>query len=136
MIAPQVHGYFEEFAKRLPYDAAASKKLLADAGYPNGFEFTLDCPNNRYINDEEICQAVTAMWAKIGAHREAQRDAARDVLPEDPEVRHQRLPARLGHGDVRRPVHAAEPDPHASIRRAAPTATSTSASTATRRRTR
>ena len=66
MIAPQVQGYFEEFAKRLPYDAAAAKKLLADAGYPNGFEFTLDCPNNRYINDEEICQAVTAMWAKVG----------------------------------------------------------------------
>ncbi|MGZ9032600.1 MAG: ABC transporter substrate-binding protein, partial [Burkholderiaceae bacterium] len=66
MIAPQVQGYFDEFAKRLPYDPAASKKLLADAGFPNGFEFTLDCPNNRYINDEEICQAVTAMWAKIG----------------------------------------------------------------------
>ena len=66
MIAPQVNGYYEEFAKRLPYDPAASKKLLADAGYPNGFEFTLDCPNNRYINDEEICVAVTAMWAKVG----------------------------------------------------------------------
>jgi peptide/nickel transport system substrate-binding protein len=66
MIAPQVQGYFDEFAKRLPYDATAAKKLLADAGYPNGFEFTLDCPNNRYINDEEICQAVTAMWAKVG----------------------------------------------------------------------
>ena len=66
MIAPQVNGYFDEFAKRMPYDANAAKKLLADAGYPNGFEFTLDCPNNRYINDEEICQAVTAMWAKIG----------------------------------------------------------------------
>ena len=66
MIAPQVQGYSEEFTKRLPYDAAAAKKLLAEAGYPNGFEFTLDCPNNRYINDEEICQAVTAMWAKVG----------------------------------------------------------------------
>jgi peptide/nickel transport system substrate-binding protein len=66
MIAPQVHGYFDEFAKRLPYDAAAAKKLLTEAGYPNGFEVTLDCPNNRYINDEEICQAITAMWAKIG----------------------------------------------------------------------
>ena len=66
MIAPQVHGYSEEFAKRLPYDRGGAKKLLADAGYPNGFEFTLDCPNNRYINDEEICQAVTAMWAKVG----------------------------------------------------------------------
>jgi peptide/nickel transport system substrate-binding protein len=66
MIAPQVNGYFEEFAKRLPYDEAAARKLLADAGYPQGFEFTLDCPNNRYINDEEICIAITAMWAKIG----------------------------------------------------------------------
>jgi peptide/nickel transport system substrate-binding protein len=66
MIAPQVNGYFAEFEKRMPFDQAAAKKLLADAGYPNGFEVTLDCPNNRYINDEEICQAVTAMWAKIG----------------------------------------------------------------------
>jgi peptide/nickel transport system substrate-binding protein len=66
MIAPQVNGYFDEFAKRMPYDEAAAKKLLADAGYPQGFEVTLDCPNNRYINDEEICQAITAMWAKIG----------------------------------------------------------------------
>lgn len=52
--------------KRLPYDPAAAKKLLADAGYPNGFEVTLDCPNNRYVNDEKICQAVAAMWSKIG----------------------------------------------------------------------
>ncbi len=66
MIAPQVNGYFEDQAKRLPFDQAAAKKLLADAGYPNGFEVTLDCPNNRYINDEEICQAVAAMWARIG----------------------------------------------------------------------
>ncbi|MCK7496446.1 MAG: ABC transporter substrate-binding protein [Comamonadaceae bacterium] len=40
--------------------------MLAEAGYPQGFEFTLDCPNNRYINDEEICQAIAAMWAQIG----------------------------------------------------------------------
>jgi len=66
MIAPQVNGYFEEFAKRLPYDENAAKKLLADAGYPQGFSFTIDCPNNRYINDEEICIAITAMWAKVG----------------------------------------------------------------------
>ena len=46
--------------------SAASKKLLAEAGYPNGFEVTLDCPNNRYVNDEEICMAVAAMLAKIG----------------------------------------------------------------------
>ena len=44
----------------------AAKKLLADAGYKDGFEVDFACPNNRYINDEEICQAVTAMWSKIG----------------------------------------------------------------------
>jgi peptide/nickel transport system substrate-binding protein len=55
-----------EIEKRLPYDPNAAKKLLADAGYPKGFEVTLDCPNNRYVNDERICQAVAAMWAKIG----------------------------------------------------------------------
>ena len=44
----------------------AAKKLLAEAGYPNGFGVTLDCPNDRYVNDEAICQAVTAMLARIG----------------------------------------------------------------------
>src|SRR5208337_3320193 len=36
------------------------------AGYPQGFEVTLDCPNNRYVNDEKICQALAAMWSQIG----------------------------------------------------------------------
>jgi peptide/nickel transport system substrate-binding protein len=48
------------------FDPNAAKKLLADAGYPNGFGFRLNCPNNRYVNDEKICQALVAMWAKIG----------------------------------------------------------------------
>jgi peptide/nickel transport system substrate-binding protein len=55
-----------QIEKRLPYDKAAARKLLADAGYPNGFEVTLDCPNNRYVNDEKICQALAAMWSQIG----------------------------------------------------------------------
>ena len=55
-----------EIEKRLPYDRERAKKLLAEAGYPNGFEVTLDCPNNRYVNDEKICQALAAMWAQIG----------------------------------------------------------------------
>lgn len=52
--------------KRVPHDPARSRQLLAEAGYPNGFEVGLDCPNNRYINDEEICQAVAAMLARVG----------------------------------------------------------------------
>jgi peptide/nickel transport system substrate-binding protein len=55
-----------EIEKRLPFDKERAKKLLADAGYPNGFEVTLDCPNNRYVNDERICQALAAMWSQIG----------------------------------------------------------------------
>jgi peptide/nickel transport system substrate-binding protein len=51
---------------RLPFDRDKAKKLLADAGYGNGFEVTLDCPNNRYVNDERICQALAAMWSQIG----------------------------------------------------------------------
>ena len=39
---------------------------MAEAGYADGFEFTLDCPNNRYVNDEEICQALVGMWARVG----------------------------------------------------------------------
>ena len=39
---------------------------MADAGYPDGFEVTMDCPNDRYVNDEQICQAAAAMLAKIG----------------------------------------------------------------------
>ena len=66
MIAPGVNGYSAELDKLAAPNLKAAKKLLADAGYPNGIEFTLDCPNNRYVNDEEVCQAVVNMWAKIG----------------------------------------------------------------------
>nr|WP_096698398.1 ABC transporter substrate-binding protein [Polaromonas sp. AER18D-145] len=66
IVAPQVNGWTEGVHKRHPHDPEAAKKLLAQAGYPNGFEVDFACPNNRYINDEEICQAVTAMWARAG----------------------------------------------------------------------
>lgn len=48
------------------YDPEAAKKLLAEAGYPNGFEVTLGTPNDRYINDEKIAQAVAQMLTRIG----------------------------------------------------------------------
>jgi len=49
-----------------PFDVARAKKLLAEAGYPDGFELGLLCPNNRYVNDERICTAIAGMLAKIG----------------------------------------------------------------------
>lgn len=64
MVGPGING-FDPDVKRLPYDPAAAKKLLADAGYPDGFEVTMNCPNDRYVNDGRICQAVAANLARI-----------------------------------------------------------------------
>ena len=66
LISPQVNGWTKKADARYAFDINAAKKLLDDAGYKEGFEVDFACPNNRYINDEEICQAVTAMWSKIG----------------------------------------------------------------------
>ncbi|WP_193369994.1 ABC transporter substrate-binding protein [Pelagibius marinus] len=66
MIAPQINGFNPALNKRLPYDVDTAKGLLSEAGYPEGFEVTMDCPNDRYVNDERICQAVASMLARIG----------------------------------------------------------------------
>ena len=66
MWPPQVRGFAPDLAKRIPYDADGAKKLLAEAGYPNGFEVKMNCPNDRYVNDAEICQAVAANLARVG----------------------------------------------------------------------
>lgn len=66
LYGPGVNGYTEATDIRWPYDPTHARSLLAAAGYPEGFGVTLDCPNDRYVNDEQICQAVTAMLAKIG----------------------------------------------------------------------
>jgi len=65
---PGVNGYTQDLDKRLPYDVDAAKKLLADAGYPKGFDVELRCPNDRYVNDEAICTAVVGMLGKIGVN--------------------------------------------------------------------
>ena len=54
-----------EIEKRLPFDLTLARKLMAEAGYADGFEVQLDCPNNRYINDESICVALAGMWAQL-----------------------------------------------------------------------
>ena len=63
---PFVNGYTKELDALPKVDLETAKKLLSEAGYPNGFSVTMNCPNDRYINDEQICQATTAMLAKIG----------------------------------------------------------------------
>ena len=65
MIAPQLFSLSKDFT-RPKLDPDGAKKLLADAGYPDGFEVTMDCPNDRYVNNSAICQAVVGMLARIG----------------------------------------------------------------------
>ena len=66
-LTPSANAAFDDPAlqTRLPYDVAAARKLMHEAGYADGFEVTLDCPNNRYVNDEEICTALASMWAQL-----------------------------------------------------------------------
>ena len=66
MVAPGVVGNTPDIDVPPKVDFERAKKLLAEAGYPNGFEIPMNCPNNRYVNDEQICIAVVAMWSKIG----------------------------------------------------------------------
>ncbi len=65
MIAPQLFPLSKDFV-RPKFDPDGAKKLLTEAGYPDGFELTMDCPNDRYVNDAAICQAVVGMLARIG----------------------------------------------------------------------
>ena len=66
IVASNVNGWTKEAAAVPEFNLAKAKELLKEAGYPNGFTFTLDAPNNRWINDENIAKALAGMWAKIG----------------------------------------------------------------------
>jgi len=65
LIAPVLFPRASEF-KRPEYDPKRAKALLTEAGYPDGFSLGMDCPNDRYVNDEAICQAVVSMLARVG----------------------------------------------------------------------
>jgi peptide/nickel transport system substrate-binding protein len=66
MWGPGVNGFNPAMNQRPKVDLAQAKALLAEAGYPDGFTVTLDCPNDRYIADEQICVAISAMLARVG----------------------------------------------------------------------
>lgn len=56
-----------------PHDTERARALLAEAGHGDGFAFDFKCTNDRYLNDEAVCQAITAMLAQVGM--QAQLDA-------------------------------------------------------------
>jgi len=65
LLTPGMFGTTPKLAA-IPYDPKQAKELLAEAGYPNGFTTNLGTPNDRYINDAQVSQAVAAMWERIG----------------------------------------------------------------------
>ncbi|WP_226925631.1 MULTISPECIES: ABC transporter substrate-binding protein [unclassified Meridianimarinicoccus] len=73
LVSPSMRGFSKDLAARPAFDPEAARALLAEAGYADGFSFGLKCPNDRYLNDESVCQAVVSMLAQIGI--EAQLDA-------------------------------------------------------------
>lgn len=81
MLGPGVNGYPPDLDRRLPHDMEAAKRLLAEAGYSAGFELGMNCPNDRYVNDAEICQAVAANLARIGVRIKLQAEPKVSYFP-------------------------------------------------------
>jgi peptide/nickel transport system substrate-binding protein len=65
-LMPESFFGFTPMLKPEPYDPEGARKLLAEAGYPDGFGLTLHAPNNRYVNDEQIAQAIAQLLARVG----------------------------------------------------------------------
>ncbi|WP_208350816.1 ABC transporter substrate-binding protein [Pseudaestuariivita rosea] len=66
IMPPFVNGWTQELDSATSTDIEGAKALLAEAGYGDGFSIQLDCPNDRYVNDEAICQAIVGMIGQIG----------------------------------------------------------------------
>ena len=65
MVAPGIEGYNAAADRPAGYDPEGAKRLLAEAGYANGFPVTLDCTNDRYDSDEAICRRIALMLAPL-----------------------------------------------------------------------
>ncbi|MCX7891601.1 MAG: ABC transporter substrate-binding protein [Burkholderiales bacterium] len=65
LVAPPIFGYAQALQPE-PHDPEGARRLLAGAGYPDGFAIVLAAPNNRYVNDEQVAQAVAQMLARVG----------------------------------------------------------------------
>jgi len=95
VVAPGVHGYDASLDRPVAFDPEGARRLLAEAGAA-GLEFTLDCPNNRYVADEAICQALAGMWARLGLKVRANAQPFSAFLPKV--LRHDTSAYLLGFG--------------------------------------
>ena len=81
MVAEGIRGHTAAMETRLAYNPEAARKLLAEAGYAEGFEAGFNCPNDRYTNDAEICQAVAANLARVGIRLKVQSESKTTYFP-------------------------------------------------------
>jgi peptide/nickel transport system substrate-binding protein len=90
------------------YDPAASRRLLAEAGYPNGFALTLGTPNGRYLNDLKVAQAVAAMWTRIGVKTGVEAPAPPEFFKNRDEYRYSAFLSGWGAetGELSNPLRA------------------------------
>jgi len=82
LVSDTMSGYSEAQAGRFGRDQELAKKLLSDAGYPDGFSFSLRCTNDRYINDEAICKAAASMLTRVGLKADLDSMPVRTYWPE------------------------------------------------------
>ena len=68
--------------ERPAHDPEEARRLLEEAGYPEGFSFGLKCPNDRYLNDEAVCQAIVGMLAQVGIEAVLDTMPVRNYWPE------------------------------------------------------
>lgn len=80
LVGPGVNGFTPDI-KRLPYDVNAAKKLMAEAGYAEGFEVGMNCPNDRYVNDARICQTIAANLSRINVKVNLQAETKGTYFP-------------------------------------------------------
>ena len=82
LVSPAMRGYSAGLAARTDFNVDTAKALLTDAGYPDGFSFGLKCPNDRYLNDEAVCQAIVGMLAQVGLTAELDAMPVQNYWPE------------------------------------------------------
>ncbi|KAF1049802.1 ABC transporter substrate-binding protein [Xylophilus sp.] len=81
IVGPGINGWTAALDKRLAFDAKAAKALLAEAGYPEGFALTLNCPSDRYVNDAAVCRAIGEQLGRIGVRVQVAVESKQTYFP-------------------------------------------------------
>ncbi|MEM6711382.1 MAG: ABC transporter substrate-binding protein [Pseudomonadota bacterium] len=82
LVTPEMRGFSSSLSDRFEYNPDGARALLAEAGYEDGFSFSFVCPNDRYINDAAVCQAVVGMLAQVGITAELTTMPVANYWPE------------------------------------------------------